>query len=277
MLSIEPQLEQIVIGIPGAEGPVLDRLGRLFMVCPRMGQILRIENRTASVHAQTGGNPAGLAIDRENHLWVADMKLGILRVTPDGQMQPILTEFDNAPLRGCNDLCFDARGNLYFTAPAGSSAENPIGEVFFRSTDGEVGQIDRNYAFSNGIAVDAAGKALIVAETMTRKLWRYSLDAPGVTRDRTHFATMPGEHPLGADGLDFDARGFLLAANWGEQSIDAFDADGILRERLMLPFRPSNLHFGGIDRRDLYITEHTTNGLWKTTWPAGGQAEWGLS
>jgi gluconolactonase len=278
LVVVEEKLEAVVLEIPGAEGPVFDRSGRLFIVCPRRGQILRIDSGTALVHADTGGSPAGLAIDRENHLWVADMKRGILRVSPDGKhVDAVIAEFAGRPIRGCNDLAFDPWGNLYFTAPAGSSAENRVGELFFRSADGTLHQLDTGYAFSNGVAVDAFGRRAIVAETLTKLLWLYRLDAPGICREKIRFSTIDSDHAIGADGLDFDSRGWLLAANWGGKSIDAFDGDGNLCQRLPLPFHPSNLHFGGADRRDLYITEHSTNGLWKTRWPMPGQAEWGLS
>jgi len=278
LVVLEEKFDPVILDIPGAEGPVFDRTGQLFMVCPRKGQILRVQSGKAFVHAETAGSPAGLAIDRENHLWVADMKRGILRVSPDGNtVDPVVTEFAGGPIRGCNDLAFDPLGNLYFTAPAGSSAEHRVGEVFFRGVEGSLRQLDTGYAFSNGIAIDACGQRLIVAETMTKLLWLYHLDAPGVYRGKVRFATIDSDHRIGADGLDFDSRGFLLAANCGGKSIDAFNGDGDLRERMPLPFHPSNLHFGGADRRDLYITEHSTNGLWKTRWPVAGQAEWGLA
>lgn len=273
----EAQLELVTSDIPGAEGPVIDRLGRLFLVCPPRGQVLRVEPRGCVIHATTGGIPAGLAIDRQNCLWVADMQRGVLRISEDGkQIDALINEYDGHPMRGCNDLAFDSQGNLYVTAPAGSSAAQPVGEVYFRSNSGSVSRLDDGFAFSNGIAVDAVGYTLIVAETMTRKLWRYDLKQPGVIASKQLFATMPGEHRVGADGMDFDSAGNLLVANWGEKSIDVFDPTGALLERMTVSGHASNLHFGGPDRRTLFITEHSTNALWRTSWKTPGQREWGL-
>lgn len=36
-----------------------------------------------------GGVPAGLQIDKNGDLWVADMRLGILHVKPDGSMTQV--------------------------------------------------------------------------------------------------------------------------------------------------------------------------------------------
>lgn len=293
MTPLPRNLTPIVRDIPGAEGPVVDRAGRLFMVCPNRGQILQVSDDAegdgradgaavgAAVgavreHANTGGTPAGLAVDRQNHLWVADMKRGVLRVAPDGQVSAVVTVFQAQPMRGCNDLAFDPSGHLWMTAPAGSKADNPVGEVYCRHADGSVRRVDQGLAFPNGIAVSATGRLLVVAETYTRKLWAYDITAPGQVANKRLLATMPGEHPTGADGMDFDAEGHLLATNWGGESIDTFDANGNLLERFALPFRPSNLHFAGPDLKTLYITEHTHKGLWRAHWPVAGQRDWGL-
>jgi len=95
---------------------------------------------------------------------------------------------------------------------------------------------------------------------------------PGVFFRRRRFAVLPGKHFGGPDGMDFDSDGNLLATNWGAGTIDVFARNSVLIERLECPFdKPSNVHFGGPDGCDLYVTEHTTNGLWRTRWRYPGQ------
>ena len=271
---MKPGFVQIARDIPGAEGPCFDAAGRLFMVCPNRGQILQVlEDGSTREHANTGGIPAGLFPDRDNCLWVADMRLGILRVSPDGALEHVVREFDDQPIRGCNDLCLDRRGTLYFTAPGGSGPEKPVGEVYCRRPDGTVVRIGQGYAFPNGIAVRADASQLILAETFTKTLWAFTIPPENMPAlfIRRRFATLPGEHRGGPDGMDFDAQGNLLATNWGGGAIEVFDPSGTLVERIATPFdKPSNIHFGGADGRDLYVTEHTTNGLWRTRWRVPG-------
>lgn len=264
---------QIARDVPGSEGPCFDARGRFFVVAPNRGQVLEVlAGGTLREHANTGGIPAGLQADREGFLWVADMRLGILRVSPEGAVERVVADFEGQPIRGCNDLAFDGRGHLYFTAPAGSNAEKPVGEVFYRRADGAVLRLDAGYAFSNGIAVSADDATLLVAETFTKSLWAFDLASDGAARRKRLFAVLPGEHRGGPDGIDFDAQGNLLAANWGGGAIEVFDPRGTLLERIETPFdKPSNLHFGGPDGRDLYVTEHTTNGVWRTRWRVPGQ------
>ncbi len=272
---MQHEFTPIATDIPGAEGPCFDCLGRFFMVAPNRGQVLQVgEEGAQREHAVTGGIPAGLQCDRENHLWVADMKLGILRVSPDGAVTPVVTEYAGAPIRGCNDCAFDSTGNLYFTAPAGSGEGRPEGELFCRTVDGQVHRLDGGYQFCNGLAVTADDRTLIVAETMTKSLWAYDIQAPARVGTRRLWAVLPGDHRGGPDGMDFDAAGFLLATNWGGGHIEVFAPDGSLSERIALPFaKPSNVHFGGDGGRWVYVTEHDRNGLWKFRWHRPGQRQ----
>jgi len=133
--------------------------------------------------------------------------------------------------------------------------------------DGQVNLLDGGYAFSNDIAVDADNRRLIVDETFTRSQWVYDLPAAGNVENKRLFAHLPGDDPGGPDGMDFDIQGHLLVAHWKDSSIDVFDRDGALADRLMLPFTsPSNLHFGGPDGKDLYITDLGNGTVWKTRW-----------
>jgi len=261
--------------IPGAEGPCFNLDGEFFMVAPNRGQVVRVtEDGKVAEFANTGGIPAGLQCDRENVLWVADMKLGVLSVSPDGKVRAEVVEFEGKPMRGCNDCAFDSQGNLYVTAPAGSGKDAPVGELYCRLSDGRALRLDTGFQFCNGIAVSADDRTLIVAETITKSLWAYDIQAPGQLASKRLWARHP-EGGLGPDGLDFDAAGNLLAAHWGGGSLDVFDPAGKLVKRIMLPFKaPSNLHFGGPDRRTVYITEHDTNGLWKLVWDYPGQPQY---
>lgn len=273
---MEREFTRIAAGLKGAEGPVFDKEGNFFMVAPGEGRIVRVDEcGEVTTFAFTGGIPAGLQVDRENALWCADMKLGILRITPDGDVEPVVTEYEGEPIRGCNDCIFDSNGNLYFTAPAGSSADAPIGEVFCRRRDGQVVRLDGGYQFCNGIAVSANDGWLFVAETHTKRVWRFGISTPGDVQAKEAWVTLPGEHKGGPDGMDFDIDGRLLVTNHGARTIDVFDPSAKLVERVRTPFaKPSNLHFGGADKSWVYVTEHDENALWKFRWDRPGQPQY---
>ncbi|MEI6337010.1 MAG: SMP-30/gluconolactonase/LRE family protein [Verrucomicrobiota bacterium] len=269
--------QRLATGIAGSEGPLVTRDGRIFLVEPPTGSILEIcDTDSKSVFATTGGMPAGLQLHRDGSIWVADMKLGILRVTLEGGVEHLVGRFEGAPIRGCNDCSFDSLGNLYFTAPSGSSRDNPCGEIFCRLHSGEVLRMDGGFAFCNGIAISADDTVLIVAETFTKQLHRYRLSEPGKSTERDLFATLPGDHNGGPDGIEFDAEGNLIATNWAAGHLEVFSPEGLLIRRISLPFdKPSNLHFAGPGSADILVTEHTTNSLWQGTWHCPGQRQFG--
>ena len=265
--------KMVADGIRGSEGPVLDTRGRLFCVAPSTHQVLRIDGEGEKHEvANTGGKPAGCQVSADDAIWIADMDLGVLRLKPDtGELSDVVRQYDDAPIRGCNDCAFDSKGNLYITAPAGSSAEQRVGEVYCRLVDGTVKRLDGGYAFSNGLAVSADDTLLIVAETPTKTLWAYDIHAPGEVGAPRRFATLTGEHNGGPDGMDYDEDGQLLVTNHGGSVLEVFDSAGQRTELIELPFdHPSNVHFGGADGRDLYITEHTNHALWRTRWRRPG-------
>jgi len=270
------KFNRIIEGISGAEGPVVDLSGRVFVVEPNRGRMVEVRSDgTSREHASTGGIPAGLQVDPENNLWCADMKLGILRVAPSGKVFEEATIYQGRPIRGCNDCYFDSQGNLYFTAPAGSDENTPVGQLFCRLRDGTVRELDGGLRFCNGLAVAADDSKLVVAETCTRQLLLYDLPEPGRAINRRTLADLPGEGSLGPDGMDFDIDGRLLVANFGGSSIDVFDLSGRLLERVNTPFaKVTNVHFHGPDSRTLLVTECTTHGLWKTAWRTTGQLQY---
>lgn len=271
--------QRLASDVPGAEGPVTDAEGRLWFVAPSIGEVRALDgDGVQRTVANTGGAPAGLHRNARGEIWIADMRRGILRLSNDGQVVAEITEFDGGPIRGCNDLCFDSEGNLYFTAPAGSSADKPVGEIFCRLADGEVRRLDAGFAFCNGLALSADGRGLFVAETFTRSIWRYDLAGPGRVAGRSQFAVLPGEHRVGPDGMDFDGDGNLVATNDGEGTLDVFVSDGRLARRIFLPFRKvSNLHFAKPGSTRLILTEHENNAVWATDYGTPGQLQpgWG--
>jgi gluconolactonase len=277
MSTTVPTITQIAFDIPGSEGPLVTKDGRIFAVAPRQGEILEIKSDGSKVVlANTGGTPAGLQLHRDGSIWVADMKRGILRVTLDGVLTDEVVTFAEGPMRGCNDCSFDSQGNLYFTAPAGSSGDHPIGEIFCRLASGELIRLDGGFAFCNGLAISADDALLIVAETFTKRLHGYRLESPGRVREKFLFATVPGDHRGGPDGIDFDERGRLVATNFGGSHLEVFSPAGELEFQFPLPFeKPSNVHFAGPGSRRLLITEHTTCGLWETEWECAGQDQFG--
>lgn len=269
--------ECLVRDIEGAEGPCVDLDGRVFMVGPNHGRVLEVrpDGSTRDI-VKYDGIPAGLQLDRNGDLWCADMKRGILRIGLKGKLYEEGVTIEGKPIRGCNDCSFDSEGNLYVTAPAGSGADKPVGELFCRLRSGTIVRLDGGYQFCNGLAVSADDRTLIVAETMTKRLYAFDIREPGVVANKRHWGTLSGNEEGGPDGIDFDEAGYMLATNWGGSCVDVFDPAGQRVGRIDTPFKhPSNIHFTGPGHTTILITEHDTHGLWRTTWQRAGQRQYG--
>ena len=74
--------------------------------------------------------------------------------------------------------------------------------------------------------------------------------------------------------MDFDEEGNLLVANWGSSHLEVFGSSGgDPVARILCPFdKPSNLHFRP-DSTVVYVTEHTSNGLWWFEWKCKGMKQ----
>jgi gluconolactonase len=246
-------------GFKFPEGPAFDRAGNLFIVNVDTGDISAIspEGRVKKF-LNTGGCPNGAKFHINGDLFVADRKKGIIAISPKGEMRVIVDRYQGKTLNGPNDLIFDSKGDLYFTDPHGSSAENPIGCVYRVSSQGKITCLAEGLAFPNGLALSHDEKYLFVADTRKNRILRYVLDPPV----RSYlFSQLNGG--WGPDGMAFDLAGNLYVAQYGGGVVMVLDPKGELIERITMGgLFPTNVAFGGPDRRNLYVTEVETGAVY---------------
>jgi gluconolactonase len=246
-------------GFKFPEGPVFDRHGNLFVVDIETGDISRISPKgEVKTFINTGGEPNGARFHANGDLYVADRVKGIIAISPDRNVRVGVDNYREKKLYGPNDLVFDYDGNLYFTDPLGSSAENPFGCVYRVSSDGEMTCLVSGLAFPNGLMVDREGSYLFVAITRKNRILRYVLDPPV----RSYlFSQLNGG--WGPDGIALDEVGNLYIAHYGGGDVLIVNLKGELIERIPVGGRyPTNVAFGGPDRRTLYVTEVETGSVY---------------
>jgi len=240
---------------PGySEGPTW-RDGEVFFCS---GALLRADGKK-NVLKYLEINAAGTVLRRDGHLLVADNKYkAILDVSPEGKVGVIADRFEGQPLRSLNDLTIDARGNVYWTDPEGSSPKNPVGSIFRVRPDGRVDRIATGLAFPNGLDVDPASKYLYVIESQTKKILRYALPADDELLGKAEeFYDLGGS---GGDGCAFDEEGNLWVADFhrpetGKGRITVLSPEGKPLAYLPVPAKVvSNICFGGPNHDEIFCT-----------------------
>ena len=261
-------------GYDSPEGPAFDREGNLYFVNWKSSSINRIDPAGNVVEFyNTGGIPAGLAFHPDGSLWVADEGddiHGLMRISPDGEAEIVVNEYRGRPLNGANDLAIDRNGNVYFSDPWRSSAENPVGAFYRYLPDRRLEQIDSGLQFPNGVALNADETAVYLAETQNKHILRYEISADGSIGPADVWGRT-GE-PAGPDGMAFDAEGNLYCAHYGGSWVDIFDPGGERIDEIAIPGQfVTNCAFGSPDRDVLVVTEVETASIYAIQLQVKGQ------
>ena len=89
---------------------------------------------------------------------------------------------------------------------------------------------------------------LYVPDRETKKTYNYSISPDGTLSDKRIFAD------VGSDGMTLDEKGNFYVIT---DAVHVFNPSGEEIAVIQIPERPSNLCFGGPDRKTLFITAHT--------------------
>jgi len=241
------------------EGPAFDRAGNLYCVDICHGRIFRLSPAGDwSVFARYDGNPNGLKIHRDGRIFVTDQTQGLLVFDPASGK--LLARVDGPPgerFAALNDLFFADDGTLYLTDPGQSSLENPVGRVWRWREGGAVELVADRLPYPNGLVLDAGHQALLIALTRTLQVIRAPVTPERARAEKLGLFIQLSGGLAGPDGLALDEAGGLVVAHSGLATVWIFDRLGepVARVRSCAGIRPTNVAFGGPDRRTLYITE----------------------
>jgi gluconolactonase len=243
------------------EGPGFDAAGNLYCTDLNHGRIFRISSAGKwDVFADYGGGPNGLKFAPDGRIVVVCRREGVVAFDPaSGARRSLAQGFDGKPFVGLNDLCFADNGDLYFTDPGHSSQRVPDGRVYRMTPDGAVSLVCDGLPYPNGLVLSPDQQTLFVALTRPLSVIRISLlpDAQGVRHHHWGTFLQLSGGLAGPDGMAVDETGGLAVAHSGLSTVWIFDRLGQPTARIVSPagIRTTNVAYGGVDRRDLYITE----------------------
>ena len=257
------QPDAVQSGFQFTEGPVWSPDGSLYFSDVRANRIYRLgADGKATVYAENTEGANGLAFDRRGHMLAVQGGGACVSRVQDGRFTPLAQKVGDRPLVRPNDLIPDARGGVYFTDPGARPmpGETPDRKpsVYYMRPDGTVVLVDDTVARPNGISLSLDGKTLLVADSMGEWVIGYDVQPDGTVRNRRQFARLRDVEAArsGADGMAVDSRGRLYVTS--TTGIQVFDPRGEHLGTITVPKKPSNLAFGGPDRKTLYITAGDT-------------------
>lgn len=290
-------------GLRFPEGPVCLADGSVLLVEIEQGALTRVaRDGTVQCVARLGGGPNGAALGADGACYVCNNG-GMAWLEDAHGLRPTGQPADYAggsiewvdlstgahatlwgkgrgpSLRGPNDLVVDARGGLWFT-DLGKSRPREIdkGAVYYAAPHGDsCEEIVFPLLTPNGIALSPQEDFLYVAETVSSRIWRFGIAAPGVLQ-RAPFPSPHGGTPIATlsgwrrpDSMAVEQCGNLCVATLGEGGITVLSPRGEHVDFVPLPdAHVTNLCFGGDDMRTAFITLSGSGRLIAMQWPRPG-------
>ncbi len=255
------------------EGPSFDREGNFYCVDIPNGRIFRIPSGgDFELVAEYDGWPNGLKVHRDGRIFVADFKRGLVTVDPDsGAVAPFLERYGVEHFKALNDLFFAANGDLYFTDQGTTGLQDASGRLFRVTVDGRITCLLDNVPSPNGVVMDLEERCVYLAVTRANAVWRVPFDRNGNATKVGVFVQLSGG--AGPDGLALDAEGGLAIAHVGLGSVWLVDRHGEPTGRIHAGTHRhnTNVAFGGVDGKTLFITESGSGSILTAQVPTPGK------
>ncbi|MDB5316091.1 MAG: gluconolaconase [Rhodospirillales bacterium] len=297
-------LTTLATGLKFPEGPVAMPDGSIALVEIAAGRITRVaQDGTVSTIATPGGGPNGMALGPDGMLYVCnnggfawheapgfirptgqaiDYVTGrIERIDPaSGAVTRLYDRCSAHALRGPNDIVMDPRGGFWFSDLGKVRArDRDHGGVYWAASDGSriIEAAHPVHGGANGIGLSPDGSVLYVAETETARLWAWDVEGPGQLRKEGWpspgggrlLTQFPGFRRL--DSLAVAASGNIIIATLVSGEITTVSPAGEILRVVAMPERmPTNICFGGADRRTAFITLSTSGTLVSAAWDEPG-------
>jgi gluconolactonase len=265
MTQAQPRFEGNAVsfasGLGFIEGPVWDESAQTLSVASINHGCVYVMDREGSKiqTVEVGGGPNGLVLSRSGLLIAQNGGIfgasgpaqpGVQRIV-DGRADYVLGTGFLAP----NDLAFGPDGRLYVTDPATDRALTEPTEGRLLACDLKTGEceviVDKRL-FPNGLAFEADGQHLLLAQTYTRVIERLHRSSAGWVSDGI-FCNLVNGRP---DGMAIDEEGKLWVCTPGTGGVEIFDRRGVFVQRIELGTgtMTTNICFGGDERCDVFIT-----------------------
>ena len=261
-------IENIASDIPGAEGIAVANDGRIFIGAEDGWIYVITREGKVSQHVKLPGRPLGIAIDRQDNLFVCDWDAhGVYKVNPSKEVSLFADSDGMHKIQFPNFCVFDDQGNLYFSDTGTSrwhlQIHNPDGKIFRISPTGQCEMFAEGLYQTNGLAMRRGESALYVIQSLPNNVLRLEIKPDGKLGKSSVYGRYLDSMP---DGMAFMENGDLLVVTGLREilyrirpnlEMDIFLQDANA-EKLIGPANPA---FGGLNLDELFITNLMGNSV----------------
>jgi len=215
--AVNDKLRQVeIIGLGQVEAPedvILDADSNLYCGT-RHGDIVRFFAPTYEkyeVYAHIGGQPLGMAIDRDQNLLICVGGMGLYKVAPDRTVSKVSDEtnrsklsiIDDSRLRLADDLDIAPDGRVFFSEatiryemhswPVDALESRGNGRIIcYDPRNGQTRTVLRGLVFPNGICLSYDKQSILFAESWACRVSRYWFDGPKAGKVEVILDNLPG-------------------------------------------------------------------------------------
>lgn len=258
-LAEDAEAELIADGFQFTEGPYWrpEEGDLIFSDIPANRVYRWAPDGDTTVFLEPSGHSNGITAGTRGRILLAQHDGQVARLTENGDVEPLATEYDGQRLNSPNDLDVHSDGSIYFTDPPyGVSEEDrelDFSGVYRLHPDGTLDLLTREFERPNGICFSPDESRLYVNDSQENLIRVYDVAEDGSIANGRLFAAPEDPDAEGStDGMKVDTEGNLYTT--GPGGVWIYSPDGALIDRLSVPEAPTNLAFGGPDMRTLYIT-----------------------
>jgi gluconolactonase len=261
-------LEELAGGFRWIEGVVWmgDADCLLFQDLPRNRTMRWVESAGVSVYREPSAYGNGQTRDRQGRLISCSHRERCLfRTELDGSITRLIDRHDGKRLNSPNDVRVKSDGSIWFTDPlygiqsdyegGRQASEQPPALYRFDPESGHIAIAAGDFAGPNGLAFSPDESCLYVSETGDQTMDNpkqviraFDVNPDGALRGGDVFHKI---EPGYADGLCVDEDGNLWSS--AGDGVHCIDPRGKLLGKILVPYRVSNLTFGGLLKNRLFI------------------------
>lgn len=238
------------------EGPASDREGNVYFTDQPNNKIHKwsVKDGSVSVFMEEAGRANGLYFDHHgNLLAAADENSQIWKISPEKEVEVLISSFNGNRLNGPNDIWVAPDGGIYFTDPyyqrdywERTEKEIEAELVYYINQQGEISIAAEGLVQPNGIIGTPDGKTLYIADIGADKTYSYKINPDGSLLNKKLFTE------LGSDGMTIDNRGNVYLTGNG---VTVFNKSGKKIQHIPIERDwTANVTFGGKNQQRLFIT-----------------------